>query len=80
MRKNLEKFGKTLGVLASATEFLVKFLLYSFTLQSGVKFRPKSFFTAENPVSAEVFADLSITAKQTICPLGLGEFVHSKEL
>ena len=48
MRKNLEKFGKTLGVLATATEFLVKFLLNTFPLQSGGKFRPKSKISISN--------------------------------
>jgi hypothetical protein len=40
--KNLGKIGKTLGVLASATDFSVKFLLYSFSIRSVEKFRPKS--------------------------------------
>ena len=43
MRKNLEKFGKTLGVLAIATEFLVKFLLKSFPIRSVGKLRPQSY-------------------------------------
>jgi len=42
MRTNLEKFGKTLGVLASATEFLVKFLLNTFSIRSVEKLRPQS--------------------------------------
>ena len=42
--KNLGKIGKILGILALATDFSVKCLLNAFTLQSGVKFRPKSNF------------------------------------
>ncbi len=42
MRKNLEKLGKTLGFLASATEFLVKFLLISFSILSVEKLSPQS--------------------------------------
>jgi len=34
----------------------------------------QSFLTAEKPVSAVVFADLSISPKETICPLGPGGF------
>jgi len=42
LEKIWAKIGKTLGVLALATDFSVKFLLNAFTLRSGVKFRPKS--------------------------------------
>ena len=48
MRTNLEKFGKTLGVLASATEFLVKFLLNTFSIRSVEKLRPQSKISISN--------------------------------
>ena len=49
------KFWKSLGDLALATEFSVKSLLNSLTLQSGVKLRPKSrIFTYINSSVASV--------------------------
>ena len=47
-----------LGVLASATDFSVKYVLYSFPIQSVVKFRPKSKF------EVLVFYKISVAIRQ----------------
>src|SRR3989344_6537110 len=46
--KNLGKIGKTLGVLALATDFSVKFLLKSFSIRSVGKLRPQSYYSGHS--------------------------------
>ena len=74
--KNLGKIGKILGILALATDFSVKYVLYSFSIQSVGNLRPQTFLDTINLRGTVVFT-IDFCRRQTRCPQGLMGFRSS---
>ena len=56
-----------LGILATATDFSVKYVLYSFSIRSVGKLRPQTFLDTVNLRGTVVFT-IDFCRRQTRCP------------